>query len=296
MVSTQSLDRFIAEHSLPESFRNTAANVYEPLAGWLRGKLVPGTTFLLGINGAQGTGKSTLADYLALTLFESCDRNVAILSIDDFYLTKSERQHLSRTLHPLLAVRGVPGTHDIAMLRECLQRLRNLEPGEQCRLPRFDKSTDDRADEASWPPATGPIDLVVLEGWCVGSPAEAGERLDIPVNTLEKTRDPDARWRRYVNERLASDYAELFEDLDALVFLRAPGFEAILRWRIEQEHKLAVTAEPGAPGIMNDEQVREFIGYYERITRNNLATVGSNADIVLELDEYHDCVATLYRD
>jgi len=296
VVSTQSLDRFIAEHRLPESFRNTATNVYEPLAGWLRGKLVPGTPFLLGINGAQGTGKSTLADYLALTLFESGRRNVAVLSIDDFYLTKAERQYLSQTLHPLLAVRGVPGTHDILMLRECLQRLRDLEPGEQCRLPRFDKSTDDRADEACWPSATGPIDLVVLEGWCVGSPAEPVERLDRPVNTLEKTRDPDTRWRRYVNKRLASDYAELFEALDALVFLRAPGFEAILRWRIEQEHKLAASAEPGAPGIMNDEQVREFIEYFERITRHNLATVGSNADIVLELDEYHDCVVIRYRD
>jgi D-glycerate 3-kinase len=296
VVGTQSLDRFIAEHRLPESFRNTATNVYEPLAGWLRVKLVPGTPFLLGINGAQGTGKSTLADYLALTIFESCKRNVAVLSIDDFYLTKAERQLLSRTLHPLLAVRGVPGTHDIPMLREYLQRLRDLEPGEQCRLPRFDKAADDRADEACWPSATGPIDLVVLEGWCVGSPAEPDDRLDRPVNTLEKTKDPDTRWRRYVNERLASDYAELFEALDALVFLRAPGFEAILRWRIEQEHKLAASAEPGAAGIMNDEQVREFIEYFERVTRNNLATVGSNADIVLELDEYHDCVAIRYRD
>jgi len=296
VVSAAQLGQFIAEHRLPESFRNTATNVYEPLAGWLRGKLVPGTPFLLGINGAQGTGKSTLADYLALTLFESGRRNVAVLSIDDFYLTKAERQYLSQTLHPLLAVRGVPGTHDILMLRECLQRLRDLEPGEQCRLPRFDKSTDDRADEACWPSATGPIVLVVLVGWCVGSPAEADDRLDTPVNTLEKTRDPDNRWRRYVNKRLASDYAELFAALDALVFLQAPGFDAILRWRIEQEHKLAAAARPGAPGIMNDEQVLEFIEYFERITRNNLATVGSNADIVLELDEYHDCVAIRYRD
>ncbi len=76
----------------------------------------------------------------------------------------------------------------------------------------------------------------------------------------------------------------------------APSFEAILRWRIEQEHKLAASSEPGAPGIMNDEQVRNFIGYFERITRNNLETVGSNADIVLELDEYHHCVAMRFRD
>jgi D-glycerate 3-kinase len=296
VVNARSLDRFIAEHRLPDSFRNTATDCYEPLAGWLRNKLAPGTPFLLGINGAQGTGKSTLADYLALVLVESRGRNVAILSIDDFYLTKAERQQLSRTLHPLLAVRGVPGTHDIPMLRDYLRRLRNLEPGAQCRLPRFDKATDDRADEACWPAVTGPIDLVVLEGWCVGSAAEPDDRLERPVNALERTRDADGRWRRYVNGRLAADYAELFETLDALVVLRAPSFEAILRWRIEQEHKLAASAEPGAPGIMNDAQVREFIAYFERVTRNNLDSVGSNADIVLELDEYHDCVALRYRD
>ncbi len=296
MVTGRSLDRFIAEHRLPESFRDTATKVYEPLAGWLRGELTPGTSFLLGINGAQGTGKSTLADYLALALFESGERNVAILSIDDFYLTKAERQHLSGTLHPLLAVRGAPGTHDIPMLEDCLQRLRDLEPGGQCRLPRFDKANDDRADEACWPSVTGPIDLVVLEGWCVGSAAEADDRLAKPVNALERARDADGRWRRYVNDRLAADYAELFETLDALVFLRAPSFDAIVRWRIEQEHKLAASAEPGAPGLMNDAQVREFIGYFERITRNNLETLGSSADIVLELDEYHDCTAIRYRD
>ena len=296
MVSVRVLDRFIAEHRLPDAFRTTATDYYEPLAGWLRGRLSPGTPFLLGINGAQGTGKTTLAEYLALALGESGERTVAILSIDDFYLTRAERQHLARTQHPLLAVRGVPGTHDIPMLRQTLRRLHDLEPGEQCRLPRFDKAADDRADEGRWPSVTGPVGLVVLEGWCVGSVAEPGERLDAPVNALETTRDPDARWRRYVNDRLASDYADLFAALDALVFLRAPSFDAVLRWRIEQEHKLAASVQPGAPAVMNDEQVREFVGYFERITRNNLEMVGSNADIVLELDEYHDCVAMRYRD
>lgn len=296
MVNTPSLDRFIAEHRLPDTFRDTATRFYEPLAGWVRGRLVAGTPFLLGINGAQGTGKSTLADYLALALGEPDGHTVAVLSIDDFYLTKAERQRLAHRVHPLLAVRGVPGTHDVALLRQHLDRLSGLRAGESCRLPRFDKAVDDRADPASWPVITGPVDLVVLEGWCVGSIAEPDDGLDAPVNALERTGDPDGAWRRYVNDRLASDYAKLFDALDALIFLRAPNFEAILRWRIEQEHKLAALAKPGAPGVMTDEQVREFVAYFERITRNDLETVGSNADIVLELDEYHDCVAMRYRD
>jgi D-glycerate 3-kinase len=296
VVDTEVLDRFIADHGLPDSFRVTAKTFYESLATWLREHLAPDRPFLLGINGAQGTGKSTLADYLSLAIGESGKHNVAVLSIDDFYLTKSEWNTLAEQVHPLLAVRSVPGTHDVPMLRDCLDHLRKLRAGDRCRLPRFDKAADDRAPESSWPGIEGPVDLVILEGWCVGSVAEPDAALGAPVNTLEETKDPDGRWRRYVNERLASDYAAVFANLDALVFLQAPGFDAILRWRIEQEHKLAATAGPHAPGIMSDDQVRDFIQYFERITRNNLETVRSNADIVLELDEYHDCVASHYRE
>ena len=295
MVSAAQLEQFIAEHRLPDAFHRTATKFYEPLAAWLRRRIDEKSPFLLGINGAQGTGKSTLADYLALAIGGSGKPAVAVLSIDDFYLTRAERQRLAETVHPLLAVRGVPGTHDVPLLRECLARLRELGPGEQARLPRFDKARDDRADEVSWPVVTGPVGLIVLEGWCVGSVAEPEAGLETPVNALERARDPDKRWRRYVNERLAADYADVFAELDALVFLQAPSFDAVLRWRIEQEHKLAASADGRAAGVMNDAQVREFTRYFERITRNSLEAVRSNADIVLELDEYHDCVGSHHR-
>ena len=296
MLNTRSLDEFIADRRLPGSFRATAAGCYDAVARWVAERLRRDAPFLLGINGAQGTGKSTLAAYLSLAIGELGKHSVAVLSIDDFYLTKAERNTLAEQVHPLLAVRSVPGTHDVPMLRDCLDRLRRLRAGDRFRLPRFDKAADDRAPEGSWPEIQGPVDLVILEGWCVGSVAEPDAALGPPVNTLEETKDPDGRWRRYVNGRLASDYAAVFATLDALVFLQAPGFDAILRWRIEQERKLAATAGPHAPGIMSDDQVRDFIQYFERITRNNLETVRSNADIVLELDKYHDCVASHYRE
>jgi D-glycerate 3-kinase len=294
VVGAAQLDRFITEHRLPDSFRSTATKFYEPLAAWLRRRLANGSPYLLGINGAQGTGKSTLAAYLALAIADPDEHAVAVLSIDDFYLTRTERRELAQTVHPLLATRGVPGTHDIPMLRDRLARLRGLGPGEQCPLPRFDKATDDRAARSSWPTVTGPVGLIILEGWCVGSVAEPDAGLEDPANVLEAQCDADGRWRRYVNERLRSDYARVFAELDALVFLQAPGFEAILRWRIEQERKLDASAAGHAGGIMSDEQVRAFVQHFERITRNNLDAVRSNADIVLELDEYHDCVASHY--
>ena len=269
---------------------------YLPLTLWVTERRSPGETLLFGINGAQGTGKSTLADFLKLGLESARQWRVAVLSIDDFYLTKAERHELSETIHPLLATRGVPGTHDMDMLSQCPDDLRALGEDERYRLPRFDKAQDDRADERTWPSVTGPLDLVILEGWCIGSIAQDDSELAEPVNELERDRDPAAVWRGYVNDRLKSDYAALFARLDALAFLMAPDFEAIFRWRLQQEQKLAASAAEDTSGIMSEQQIEEFIQFYERITRDNLERLPGIADVVLELDESHDCVASRYRD
>ena len=293
--TSQHYSDFIERHRLPPAFKEIIQRHYSPLSEWLVGRHRAGPAMLLGINGAQGTGKSTLAEFLKEALESFHAWQVAVLSIDDFYLTKSERDALAESLHPLLATRGVPGTHDVSMMQRYLASLRALEAGAVMRVPRFDKASDDRADETTWPIVTGPVNLVILEGWCVGSEAEPASSLAGPVNELESSRDPDGAWRRYVNQRLASDYAALFAKLDALVFLQAPGFDAIYRWRLEQEHKLVESRPGDTSGIMDDQQISEFIQYYERITRNNLVTIRNSADVVLELDEYHNVVASHYR-
>ena len=94
---------------------------------------------------------------------------------------------------------------------------------------------------------------------------------------------------------MRAGYEQLFARLDSLVFLQAPSFDAIYRWRLEQEHKLAATAPAGASGIMTDTEVARFIEFYERITRSNLARLPDSADVVFELDEQHGVVASRYR-
>lgn len=242
---------------------------------------------MLGINGAQGTGKSTLANFLQVATESMFDWNVAVLSIDDFYYTKAERLQLARDVHPLLATRGVPGTHDVEMLASYLQQLEQLDSSESLALPRFDKATDDRADMAHWPIVKGPIDLVILEGWCVGTKAQSDAELDVPLNRLERDEDTDGCWRRYVNDRLKADYQPIFEQVDLVAFMQAPSFDAILRWRLEQEQKLAAVSPEGSPGLMSDKQIRYFLQYYERLTRANLKTLPARADIVFDLDEAH---------
>jgi len=293
IVTRAQIDAFIERHRLPGSCRALISDHYAPLASWLVDRRRPGEQTLLGINGAQGSGKSTLADFIAMALVDNAGWIVAVMSIDDFYLTKTEREWLGERVHPLLATRGVPGTHDLRLLDQTLLALRGMRVGDTLRLPRFDKALDDRADPAAWPVVTGPVDLVILEGWCVGSRAQDEAALLQPVNALERQHDGDGAWRRYVNEQLAGPYAELFAQLDTLVLLQVPSFDAVYRWRLEQEQKLA--ARTHGDGIMDARQIADFIQHFERITRHNLASLPSLADVVLELDEAHDCVRTVYK-
>lgn len=282
---------FMSQHRLPAEFGRVAAQHYLPLAKALPNMRKRNVPLLLGINGAQGTGKSTLADFFRIATASMFDWRVAVLSIDDFYYTHDERQALAEEVHSLLSTRGVPGTHDTDMLSRCLDELRRAGSEDSVALPRFDKATDDRADESRWPVVTGPIDLVILEGWCVGSKAQAEGDLEQPVNALEREEDADGAWRHYVNDQLRSDYEPIFAQLDSLIFLGAPSFDAILRWRLEQEEKLSDASPSGSSGLMSRGQIVRFIQFYERLTRANLATLPNRADIVIQLDDTHSVLS-----
>lgn len=283
------IDEFIRRERLPAEFEKTASAYYAPLAGWVDGKLgsAPDRALVLGVNGAQGTGKSTLAAFLAECLRSDYGRRAATLSIDDLYLRRADRQALAAAVHPLLETRGVPGTHDVQLGIRVVNGLATLGRNDTLPIPRFDKARDDRAPDSAWPVATGPVDVVVLEGWCVGSLPQPESALAEPVNALERRDDPDGRWRRYVNDQLRTAYPPLFALLDRLVFLAAPGFDAIRAWRLEQEHKLRESAAPDAGRVMSDTEVIRFIEFFERITRHNLQTLPGVADVILRLDDDH---------
>lgn len=290
------LDDFLNRHRLPRSFASIADGFYVPLAQWIYARVRksrPGTV-ILGINGAQGTGKSTLSNFLSEFLRLEYDMSVAELSIDDIYLTRAERADLARRVHPLLATRGVPGTHDVALGKAVMDRLCGLATGESTYLPRFDKSLDDRRPATAWPEVAGPVDLIVLEGWCVGSTALPEEELGEPLNRLEQEEDSDCVWRRYVNDQLATTYRGLFKKIDTLVFLQAPGFDAIYHWRLEQERKLAASVGADGTRVMDEAGLVRFLQYFERITRHNLVTLPSRADIVFSLDEDHTVTDATY--
>lgn len=226
-----------------------------------------------GLGGGQGAGKSTLGRLIAQA-GSMLGIRIEVLSIDDFYLTKEQRVQLAEDIHPLLATRGPPGTHDVAGLRTAIAALG--QPG-AVELPRFDKGLDTRSGYAT---VDGGADVVVLEGWCVGAPA-ARDSIDDPVNALERDHDADGRWRSYIETALKGPYAELNGDLESMVFLNVPGLDAVRRWRLEQERDRPPDQR------LNAAEVSRFVDHYERVTRRMLATMPSSADVVVDLDDDH---------
>ena len=292
------LSEFIAQHRLPAVFASTAVDYFLPLADWVREQAESrrDNAFVLGINAAQGAGKSTLAALVADYLHKQCGYEVATLSIDDLYLPKAARQRLAKSVHPLLATRGVPGTHDPELGEAIISSLQGLVEGERLPLPRFDKLRDDRLPAIEWPTVAGPVDVVLFEGWCVGSQAVAESELAEPINALERTRDTTGDWRRFVNHQLGTRYQGLFSLLDALVFMAVPDFDCVRRWRTEQEHQLIAAADNASGAGMSDAEVAEFVQYFERVTRQNLAVLPRRADVVLRLGQDHQVVSADYRD
>lgn len=234
---------------------------------------------IVGIAGAQGTGKSTLACLLSDLLTHGFGKRVAVVSLDDYYLSQAERRTLAERAHRLLVTRGVPGTH---ALPELLAALRQLRTGQPCALLRFDKASDDR--EATPRTCTGPFDLILFEGWCLGARPQSEAELATPINAFEQREDPDASFRRFVNTQLEGPYATLWRELDLLVYLAAPDFPSVLAFRAEQEQALRRKAAPGATGLMNDATLQRFVQHFERITRHMLQTAPSYADVVVQLD------------
>jgi len=288
-------DRLTRELEAEEAGRAIGSRLHDqlkefhiPLAGWLaEARREGGHPLVVGINGAQGSGKSTLSRLLQEILEKEFGLRSAGFSIDDLYLPRAERERLARTVHPLLATRGVPGTHEVSLGKRTIQALKEAGEGDEVPIPAFDKGRDDRRPEDEWTKWKGKADLIIFEGWCVGAVPQPEEDLDEPVNELERREDPDGSWRRYVNERLAEEYSGLFASLDLLIMLRVPGMDSVFRWRLQQERQLSKEKDRDLSRVMDENALRRFIMHYERLTRHMLEEMPGRADIVLRLNGEH---------
>jgi D-glycerate 3-kinase len=206
---------------------------------------VPGRPFVLGINGPQGGGKTTLARELE----RRAGRAVAI-SIDDFYLTNADQKQLAARHrdNPLLQQRGYPGTHDVALGIETLAALRAARSGTVA-IPVYDKAADsgrgDRVPRAQWREVAAPLDLIILEGWMLGFP-----RVDSPLTPHMQA----------VNELLPG-YAP-WHQFDAFLLLTMAEPRSVLTWRVEAERQLRAQSRGGMSEAETLAYIERFLPAY----------------------------------
>jgi D-glycerate 3-kinase len=230
---------------------------------------------LVGLQAPQGAGKTTLASHLLSALADRHLRGASV-SIDDFYLTREEQLALaaSHPGNPYLEHRGYPGTHDVELGAGTLGALSALGGHGSARVPVYDKSQHggrgDRAPQAEWRDVTGPLDLVVVEGWMLGFE---------PVPEAE-IRDP----LLMAPNRALAAYDRWHQRLGAFVVLRASDPTHVLSWRVEAEENAKAAGRPGLTREQIEDYVRRFLPAYALWAGRAPARFGDAETLVLGLD------------
>ena len=260
-------------------------NFYLPLSNWIYKQYSKDKKIkIIGLSGGQGTGKSTVTGILEFILKNIYGLNTCIFSIDDFYKTKSQRKKMSKNVHPLFSTRGVPGTHDVSLINKKIRELKKKR-FKQVLLPRFDKSIDDRHKKDKWAKIKKSPQIIIFEGWCVGAKHQKYSLLKKPLNSIERKHDAELKWRKKVNYYLKNNYKNLFNKIDKLIYLKAPSYDYVFKWRLLQEKKLKLTSKN--KNTMSKSQIREFIMFYERITRQMMIDFKYISDLTVFLDKDH---------
>ena len=258
---------------------------YLPLSDWIYSIYIKDRKIkTIGLSGGQGSGKSTITGILKLILKKKYGLELCVFSIDDFYKTKSERIKMSKKTHPLFLTRGVPGTHDLNLINKTLNKLKRKN-FKTVVIPKFDKSIDDRANKKKWQKIKKRPNIIIFEGWCVGARNQNNKNLKKSLNEIEKKHDINLKWRKIVNKYLKNQYQKIFKKIDKLVYLKAPNFNYIFKWRLRQEQKLKLTSKNKK--IMSKSKVKEFIMFYERITKQMMKDYPKISDLTIFLDKNH---------
>ena len=278
----------LIENSIKEEFYNISGHIlkltdiekiYMPLFKKIRSKK------MIMIAGSQGSGKSSLSELIRVIYKKHYKKKVAIISIDDFYHSIKKRNQISRDMHPLFSVRGVPGTHDITLLRNILWKIKKKQF--PIYLPIFDKTKDARK---KYRKKISSSDLVILEGWCVGASPLPNDYLFKNINIIEKDSDKQNIWRKNYN-RYLKDYQDLFKLFNYYIYILTPSWENVISWKYKQELKLR--SQKSNLKLLS--KLKEFIMYYEKITRWMMKTSKLNSNILIKVDKYQKFKKIIYK-
>lgn len=241
------------------------------------------------ISGSQGSGKSTLSKLIKIIIEKTSSKKVMLLSIDDYYLSKIDRYNLSKQIHPLLITRGVPGTHNIKKLKEHLGQFKKKQF--PIITPTFNKLKDDISIKTK---VFNKADILILEGWCCGAKPIENKFLKINLNKVEKELDKDFKWRKYYNSKLKNEYQQIFKTFDRIIYLQPLSFQFVLKWRYAQEKNNAKKTK--TKNFMNKNTTKNFILYYEKLTKWMIKNMPDKADMLIKVDKEQKIKKIIYYD
>lgn len=232
-----------------------------------------GRPFVQGVLGGQGMGKTTLATMLEAILGQLGYRTIG-LSIDDLYKTHVDRQRL-KVEDPRFIRRGPPGTHEIELGIDILDRLRQPKATEPIAIPRFDKSLCNGDGDRSTPEIVEGTDIILFEGWFVGAQPVDPTAFDNPPDPI--VTEADKSFAGDTNERLR-DYLPLWERIDRLMVLNPTDYRLSLPWRRQAEHQAIAQGKTG----MTDSEIEEFVKYFWKSLHPDLfiAPLTQNGNLV----------------
>ena len=228
------------------------------------------------IAGSQGSGKSSLSKLIKLYLEKFCYKSVVIISMDDFYLSKSQRAQLSKNIHPLFLTRGVPGTHDLELMNKKIKQIFKKEF--PIYLPIFDKVSDTRKRTYK---KVLKADVIVFEGWCAGAQPVDLNYLQKNFNNLEKHKDKNFIWRNSYNKYL-NEYQKLFSQFNFFIYFQFNQWDHVLNWKYKQELELRDKKKD----LGLKKYLKEFIQYYEKISKWMHLNVPKYCNILIKLDAH----------
>ena len=202
----------------------------EQLVQLCRRQLESGQPAVLGLNGPVGAGKTTLSRHVQQTC-AAAGLHLAVASIDDAYLPWAQRLQAMEG-NPFGVTRVPPGSHDPALLHDCIERWRS-RADRQLELPRFDKTLRQGEGDrcGSW---QGTADALLLEGWLVGCRPYSSVQAEAALGELAELSDAERRWALHCNQALGP-YQALWDQLDQLVQLWPIRWELPRRWRFQAE-------------------------------------------------------------
>jgi len=273
---------FVAETWLKKNTRLNASNRQSlaALLPCLVAQINTDRKTTIGISGAPGCGKSTLARTVVHCITQA-GIPACLFSLDDYYLGRVQREQVADRMHPLFRQRGVPGTHELDRLLTDFEQVQSGQV-EELSLPVFDKSIDDRAPEQAWRSLKTAPRIIIFEGWFIGAPPQDAAELELPANTLERDHDAGGNWRAEVLKASQRFYEAFLGRLDQVWYIRVPDWDCVIDWRWQQEQELPLM------NLKSRAEVENFLGCFERIVNHMQISHTQWADLIMRVDRNHD--------